>query len=907
MSNYGGKKKYRPSNGSGAQPDGSVKQMESKIIANATASNRAVDFPHRPAYGGKGGPVSLWANYVPITLDKSQTLHHYIISIDKTTPMPVGKKLVQIVKLLLRSEPLASHRDDIVTDFKDNLLSRKKLPIDDAPHQVQYQAENEDQPRPSARVYTVRLAYNKQLPFSDLKDYLRSDSPSALYHAKAEMVQALNIFLNHYSKDNDGLVTIGAGKSFPLNEPGFDLGSGLVAIRGYYASVRLATARLLVNVNVSHAAFYREGSLADLMKENSGSHLKRLRVKPTHLPTDTRIKTIFGRATANDGKELEHPPQVRTHGADSHNVKFWWTNQGTDGYISVAQFFKKKYNIQLRQPDMSVVNVGNLENPVYLPPELCKVMPGQIAKVQLDPQQTTRMIGFAVRKPAENATDIESLGLRSVGLTSGSNRNLERFGVEAEQKLIMVDGRVLQKPTVTYLNGSVNRDTWNLATFQFSDGRRMPKWSYVLITDPTGHNPYKNGGDLDDLERLLKSQLQGNGVTYEDPTDKFTIDDPTAAENLFRRLKGSRIGLVFIILPGNVNANTYNHIKGLGDIRYGITTICVDGRNLKRSGSGGSIPYVSNITMKFNLKLGGVNQRVDFSMLTKLNFDKTMIVGIDVTHPSPSSSPNAPSIAGMVASIDGALGQWPAVVRLQAKARDEMVTELKDMLSSRLKLWVNGIRGANRNRRPYPNNILVYRDGVSEGQYQTVLEKELPLLRAACRDLYPPSDWKNGLPKFTIVIVGKRHHTRFYPTDRSRTYSEYNPPPGTVVDRGVTEARNWDFYLQSHLARKGTARPVHYFVIRDEIFQNKPPQEAADELEALTNGLCYINGRASLAVRVCTPVYYADLACERARCYLGNQSDGEGTQATSGGGTQGSSNHQSITIHPDLVDSMFYI
>src|SRR5690349_20749659 len=95
---------------------------------------------------------------------------------------------------------------------------------------------------------------------------------------------------------------------------------------------------------------------------------------------------------------------------------------------------------------------------------------------------------------------------------------------------------------------------------------------------------------------------------------------------------------------------------------------------------------------------------------------------------------------------------------------------------------------------------------------------------------------KKGLPNFTIVIVGKRHNTRFYPTKKEDAdSSSHNPQNGTVVDRGITQAALWEFYLQAHTAIKGTARPAHYVVVYDEIFQHRkisPPfQTTADVLE----------------------------------------------------------------------------
>ncbi|KAI8710486.1 Piwi domain-containing protein [Fusarium sp. LHS14.1] len=162
---------------------------------------------------------------------------------------------------------------------------------------------------------------------------------------------------------------------------------------------------------------------------------------------------------------------------------------------------------------------------------------------------------------------------------------------------------------------------------------------------------------------------------------------------------------------------------------------------------------------------------------------------------------------------------------------------------------------------------VVYRDGVSEGQYDKVVNEELPPLRKACTEVYPASDQKMGLPHFTIVVVGKRHHTRFYPTKETNADRSGNPKPGTIVDRGVTEA--------PHAAIQGTARPGHYVVVLDEIFRARyaktlPPgfNNVADVLEDLTQSLCYVYGRMTKAVSLCTPAYYADIVCERARCYL---------------------------------------
>ena len=261
--------------------------------------------------------------------------------------------------------------------------------------------------------------------------------------------------------------------------------------------------------------------------------------------------------------------------------------------------------------------------------------------------------------------------------------------------------------------------------------------------------------------------------------------------------------------------------------------------------------YIGNLALKFNIKGGGINHAMQ-SPMAPLD-DSTMLVGIDVTHPSPGSSESSPSVAGVVANVDKYLCQWPASIRRQ-QGRKEMVTELGNMIKERLEMW------RSRNQGRLPTKVIVYRDGVSEGQFSLVLEQELPGFHQAFKELYGA---QNKWPKMAIIIVSKRHHTRFYP-QRSDQANErtWNPKAGTVVDRGVTDAYLYDFFLQAHNGLQGTARPARYVVIMDQLGFD------ANQLENFTHNMCYLFNRATKAVSICPPAYYADLLCERARMYL---------------------------------------
>ncbi|KAJ4287638.1 hypothetical protein N0V90_012341 [Kalmusia sp. IMI 367209] len=851
-------------------------------------------YPTRPGYGTRGVKVLLTANYVELLPPSNMILYTYTIHI---SPEAAGRKHTRLVQLLLQSEELASHSGNVATDFKATLISKYRLPKDEMIIEIADRSAGEDDPAPGSTKYKFRLLYAKTLNVGDLVNYLSSTNLNESFGEKQELIHALNIFLNHHAKSTNNLASIGSSKTFSTsqNSGRGDLGQGLEVIRGFFSSVRTATCRILVNINVNHGAFYQAGELPILMS-NYGSRntaalekfLKLVRVQTTHLAVKRnragevipRIKSIFGLARTDDGRRMAHPPRVKKHGAGAKDVEFWLDSGGAPSstsksgakgsakiksgkgqqpassaagagkYISVFDFFRTTHNRVLQRPELPVINCGNRENPMYLPAEVCIVIQGQPTKSTLNVTQTQQMIQYAVRKPWENAGSILQEGIRTVGLDEKTNGLLLSFNLKVMPGLIKVPGRVLNGPRVIY-KGNKTADprfgSWNMIDIKFNAGGRLEKWSYLMISlsgERDAFDEHSLTAVMKEFHQVLgkigvaaTAPLPGRRVILQHPDD-LQLDD-------FLKRAAGNMSLLFIILPGQ-NAPLYKRIKTLADKTYGIHTICSVGSKLAKPIRRDQ--YMANVALKFNLKLGGINQVIENKNLGIIDQDKTMVVGIDVTHPSPGSSSKAPSVSAIVASIDKQLAQWPAVLRIQ-RARQEEVDNLTEMLKSRLTLWrTKGKHAA------LPENILVYRDGVSEGQYDMVLGTELPQIRRACEQVYPATDTKKNLPRISIIVCGKRHKTRFYPTTEQDCDRSGNTKPGTIVDRGVTEGRNWDFFLQAHAALQGTVRPCHYYIVHDEIFRQiyakviPPPfQNIADIVEDLTHNMCYLFGRATKA------------------------------------------------------------
>src|SRR5579872_2652164 len=123
-----------------------------------------------------------------------------------------------------------------------------------------------------------------------------------------------------------------------------------------------------------------------------------------------------------------------------------------------------------------------------------------------------------------------------------------------------------------------------------------------------------------------------------------------------------------------------------------------------------------------------------------------------------------------------------------------MILEVKNMMEERLKLY-------QKRKKMLPRRIIVYRDGVSEGQFNLVIEKEYPEIvkSFSCKDFGTAKEPYR--PQLTIVICGKRHHTRFFPTESQFADKHGNPRPGTVVDRGITSVygrRAPEHHIEGH-------------------------------------------------------------------------------------------------------------
>ena len=216
----------------------------------------------------------------------------------------------------------------------------------------------------------------------------------------------------------------------------------------------------------------------------------------------------------------------------------------------------------------------------------------------------------------------------------------------------------------------------------------------------------------------------------------------------------------------------------------------------------------------------------------------------------------------------------------------EVVIRLQSMVEESLRRWRDktGVE---------PRRIIFYRDGVAHSQFKMVHDHEVAAIERACEAV--------GLTaQIVFIVVQKRNHARFFNT---RQQKDWNPTPGTVIDDpGVVSSVMFDFYLVSHWALKGTARPTHYHVLRNDANLD------ADQVQKFTFELCHMYGRSTKIVSQPAPTYYADLAAEQAPFLMKDfQESGGSWEVSSATGTHASgASAEFVEVSTTLQNRLFF-
>ncbi|RAR14259.1 Piwi-domain-containing protein [Stemphylium lycopersici] len=815
-----------------------------------------------------------------------------------------------------------------VWDTNKLAWSGKRLDRDDTRITVDLDEEEGRPTKPGARgnKHTIHVRWTRQVDFIGLNAFLNGQAAWS-----SQCIDTIN-FLDHVMREWPSQQYTQIKKSFfQRGEQRFDLGGGVEAFKGVFASLRPVldnkfNKSLSVNVDVANGTFWRTQELTRAIGQVFNC-------------TPPQFASMFKNAVrdwraSNLKKDLRKFKRVGVSTTHTKEPTQWTIDEFVDKdasqatfpnpddrskKISVAVYFKQKYNITV-MAGVPVVRMTKKirKEPVYMPIDVLKIDSNQRYTTKLSDTQTSNMIRFAVTLPKDRWAAVQQ-GIRL--LNWANDPYLRHYGLKVNPNAAKVEARVLPSPTVHFGAGSKEatikpadmiQGRWRLDGRKFvinNKDRPIKAWGICCIqgrgSPPPqaveafvqkfvqvyeshgglvaahpqhGKKPWMGPGNLADGGEMVQKVWNQTGNKYSTPP------------NL----------LLFIVNDRNVDV--YRRIKKSCDIRFGVASQVLQAKHVMSA----SPQYISNVCMKVNAKLGGCTSVAKSQLIPKIAPKSasipTMVVGADVSHPAPGAgSGEAASFAAITVSADVHFARYWAEVQTNGN-RVEMVTtsNINDHFGSMARNWMQKIGQGKA-----PQRVLYIRDGVSEGQYAAVLEEEVRDMKECFKKL-----GCKDLPKFTVVIAGKRHHIRFFP-DAGKGDRNNNPLPGTLVESGCTHPFEFDFYLCSHVAIKGTARPIHYQCILNE------GEWLSAELQQFIFEHSYHYVRSTTPVSLHPAVYYAHLAADRSRAHLNDNPVSSGKKESKAAEQQSStgSSKQNIDIAPlmpmqnarGLKDVMWYI
>ncbi|KAB0348414.1 hypothetical protein FD754_013271 [Muntiacus muntjak] len=468
--------------------------------------------------------------------------------------------------------------------------------------------------------------------------------------------------------------------------------------------------------------------------------------------------------------------------------------------ITFLEYYSKNYGITVKEEDQPLLihrpserqnNQGMLlKSEILLLPEL-SFMTGIPEKMKKDFRAMKDLTQQINLSPRQHHSALERL-LRTISKNETATNELTRWGLSLQKDVHKIEGRVLPMERINLRNTSFITSpelNWVKEVTRDLSILTVPMHFWALFY------PKRAMDQARELVNMLEKIAGPMGMPMSPPAWVELKDD--RVETYVRTIQSmlgveGKIQMVVCIITGTRD-DLYGAIKKLCCVQTPVPSQVINVRTIGQPTRLRSV--AQKILLQINCKLGGELWGVDIPL------KQLMVIGMDVYH---DPSRGMRSVVGFVASIN-----------------------------LKLSFQVNHC---------LPEKIVVYRDGVSDGQLQTVASYEIPQLQK-CFEAF-----ENYHPKMVVFVVQKKISTNLY---LAASENLATPSPGTVVDHTITSCEWVDFYLLAHHVRQGCGIPTHYVCVLNTA--NLSP----DHMQRLTFKLCHMYWNWPGTIRVPAPCKYA--------------------------------------------------
>lgn len=481
--------------------------------------------------------------------------------------------------------------------------------------------------------------------------------------------------------------------------------------------------------------------------------------------------------------------------------------------ITFMQYFRDRYNITIRDPRQPMlvsrskprdIRAG-LPELIYLVPELVRAT-GITDEMRKNFNLMRTLADHTRLTPDKRIQRLEHFNHR-LQQSKDSAEIFQFWKTELDRRLVEVPARVLKPEEIFFHPAQENYkvSAGDMADWQMAF-RNNPMFLSVPLTNWYVVVPAGSEKLMVDFMSCLKQASKGMRFQIEEPTRVVIQNDSPAVyvESLNQIVQ--RDPQLIMCLVSNDKADRYAAIKKKSCVDRAVATQVIKARTI--TPKGGNVRTLMSVATKvaiqLNCKLGGI------PWVLKNPLSSVMVIGFDVCHDTRDKSK---SFGAMVASMYGGGNKHPKY--FSTVNHHSSGEELSNFMAQNV---IKAMHAYRNDFNALPMRIIVYRDGVGEGQLKYVYEHEIGAMKEKLNMAY--KDQQNPA-RLTFCVVSKRINTRLF-------HGAHNPMPGTIVDDVITLPERNDFFLVSQSVRQGTVSPTSYNILRDESGLN------ADQLQLYT-------------------------------------------------------------------------
>ncbi|CAG7822957.1 unnamed protein product [Allacma fusca] len=606
--------------------------------------------------------------------------------------------------------------------------------------------------------------------------------------------------------------------------------------KGFVTTIRNHDAGMLLCVEVTHKVLRAETALdiiSKVLKEGVERHRRDcLQQDVEQALAGTVVLTRYNRRSYRiDSVDFSRTPASMFMLQDGKSVSFleyYRTRWDIDIYSEADQ------PLLVCKPSKSDLNKG-ITGPIYLVPSLCQ-MTGISDSMRRNFPLMQKLAIYLHMSPVERRRVLDDF--RKNFFRPEIQEELAKWNIEFSSEFVRTDARFLPREHIemsTMTPDGIGARQWVIPDVNndWSNHFRnagllqpfvLNRWVLFHPSSERGHSIWDFLQTMQKMGKKIGAKiLDPLAIISYDGRNSFSVDEFMGSVHQFAQ----DLQMVFYILPTGISP-LYAHVKRACTLKLKAVSQCMQAKNLK---SKTMVSICLKIVVQICAKLRGEPWRVSIPI------SNAMIMGFDAYR---CNNRDGDFAGALVSSLNKNCTRYYSTVSFHPN---------KEGLSFGLSNGVINCLSAymTQNNGDLPTKILLFRDGVGEGQIEFIIKSEVQRLELGIKEFYKALGKTHDV-KLAVVVVTKRLNTRYF-LESEKNWT--NPKPGTVLDKSVTLPERFEFFLVSQMVRQGTVSATNYNIVYDTTGY-KP-----DHFQQLAFKLCHLYFNWSGTVGVPAPCHYA--------------------------------------------------